>query len=95
MSGDVNPAHVDEAFARSDMFRKVIAPDIWGGALIPAVLGPGLSGPATIHLNQSLSFRRPVGLGDTVTVRVTVHEKRAEASACSSIANALIRMAKR
>ncbi len=77
MSGDVNPAHVDEEYARSDRFHKVIAHGMWGGALISAVLGTELPGPGTIYLNQSLSFRRPVGLGDTVTVRVTVREKNA------------------
>ncbi|MBV8512898.1 MAG: bifunctional enoyl-CoA hydratase/phosphate acetyltransferase, partial [Xanthobacteraceae bacterium] len=78
MSGDVNPAHVDEAFAKTDQFHKVIAHGMWGGALISAVLGTELPGPGTIYLNQSLSFRRPVGLGDTVTVRVTVREKLPE-----------------
>ena len=78
MSGDVNPAHVDAEFARSDLFHKVIAHGMWGGALISAVLGTELPGPGTIYLNQSLSFRRPVGLGDTVTVRVTVREKKPE-----------------
>lgn len=75
MSGDVNPAHVDADFAQSDVFHKVIAHGMWGGALISAVLGTELPGPGTIYLNQNLSFRRPVGLGDTVTVRVTVKEK--------------------
>lgn len=75
MSGDVNPAHVDEEFAKSDPFHKVIAHGMWGGALISAVLGTELPGPGTIYLDQSLSFRRPVGLGDTVTVRLTVREK--------------------
>lgn len=79
MSGDVNPAHVDEEFARSDLFHKVIAHGMWGGALISAVLGTELPGPGTIYLNQSLSFRRPVGLGDTVTVQVTVREKKPKA----------------
>lgn len=78
MSGDVNPAHVDEEFAKSDLFHKVIAHGMWGGALISAVLGTELPGPGTIYVNQSLSFRRPVGLGDTVTVRVTVREKKPE-----------------
>ncbi len=78
MSGDVNPAHVDEEFAKSDMFHKVIAHGMWGGALISAVLGTELPGPGTIYLNQSLSFRKPVGLGETVTVRVRVREKKPE-----------------
>ena len=78
MSGDVNPAHVDEAYAKSDMFHKVIAHGMWGGALISTVLGTQLPGPGTIYLDQSLRFRRPVGLGDTVTVTVKVAEKSAE-----------------
>ncbi len=78
MSGDVNPAHVDEDFARSDVFHRIIAHGMWGSALISAVLGTELPGPGTIFLDQSLSFRHPVGLGDTVTVRVTVKEKTAE-----------------
>lgn len=75
MSGDVNPSHVDAEFAASDMFHKVVAHGMWGGALISAVLGTELPGPGTVYLNQSLSFRQPVGVGDTVTIRVTVTAK--------------------
>jgi phosphate acetyltransferase len=75
MSGDVNPAHVDADYAQSDIFHKVIAHGMWGGALISALLGTELPGPGTIYLNQNLSFRHAVGLGDTVTVKVTVIEK--------------------
>ncbi|WP_347311812.1 bifunctional enoyl-CoA hydratase/phosphate acetyltransferase [Defluviimonas sp. SAOS-178_SWC] len=77
MSGDVNPAHVDEEYAHSDMFHKVIAHGMWGGALISAVLGTELPGPGTIYLDQNLKFRHPVGIGDTVEVRVTVAAKDA------------------
>ncbi|MCV2891903.1 bifunctional enoyl-CoA hydratase/phosphate acetyltransferase [Lentibacter sp. XHP0401] len=77
MSGDVNPTHVDENYASSDMFHKIIAHGMWGGALISAVLGTELPGPGTIYRNQSLSFCRAVGLGDTVTIRVTVTDKDA------------------
>lgn len=75
MSGDVNPAHLDVEYAKSDMFHKVIAHGMWGGSLISAVLGTELPGPGTIYLNQSLNFHKPVGLGDMITVRVTVKEK--------------------
>jgi phosphate acetyltransferase/phosphate butyryltransferase len=78
MSGDVNPAHVDEAFAKSDMFHKIIAHGMWGGALISTVLGTQLPGPGAVYLGQSLRFRRPVGLGDTILVTVKVTEKDAE-----------------
>ena len=78
MSGDVNPAHVDEEFAKSDMFHKIIAHGMWGGALISTVLGTQLPGPGAIYLSQSLRFRRPVGLGDQITVTVKVTEKDEE-----------------
>ncbi|HTV34329.1 MAG TPA: bifunctional enoyl-CoA hydratase/phosphate acetyltransferase [Methylocella sp.] len=75
MSGDVNPAHVDSEFAKSDMFHKVIAHGMWGGALISTVLGTELPGPGTIYLGQTFRFMRPVGLGDTITVTVKVTQK--------------------
>ncbi len=89
MSGDVNPAHVDPDYAKTDMFHGVIAHGMWGGALISAVLGTELPGPGTIFLNQSLKFMAPVGLGDTITVRVEVSEKTEKGKrvklACSCI----------
>jgi len=78
MSGDVNPAHVDLEYAKTDMFHGVIAHGMWGGALISAVLGTELPGPGTIFLDQSLAFKAPVGLGDEVTVRVEVIEKQSK-----------------
>ena len=77
VSGDVNPAHVDAEFAKSDMFHKVIAHGMWGGSLISTLLGTELPGPGTIYLNQSLRFLAPVGLGDTVTALVKVVAKEA------------------
>lgn len=74
MSGDVNPAHLDAAYADGTEFHHVIAHGMWGGALISAVLGTRLPGPGTIYTDQSLHFRRPVAIGDTITVRVTVAE---------------------
>lgn len=75
VSGDVNPAHVDAEYAQDDIFHKVIAHGMWGGALISNVLGTQLPGPGTIYLDQTLKFHKPVGIGDTVTVRLTVIEK--------------------
>ena len=76
MSGDVNPAHVDAEYARTDMFQGIITHGMWGGALISAVLGTELPGPGTVFVDQSLRFETPVGLGDTITVRVEVTEKQ-------------------
>src|SRR5579875_533446 len=78
MSGDINPAHVDETFAKSDMFHKVVAHGMWGGALISTILGTQLPGPGTVYVSQSLNFKGPVGLGDTITVTVRVTEKKPE-----------------
>lgn len=75
VSGDVNPAHMDSEYAEHSMFHHIIAHGMWGGALISAVLGTKLPGPGTIYLGQSLRFRRPVSVGDTITTRVTVTEK--------------------
>lgn len=76
LSGDVNPAHLDEAYARDTPFHKVIAHGMWGGTLISTVLGTRLPGPGTIYVGQQLHFVRPVSLGDVITVTVTVKEKR-------------------
>jgi acyl dehydratase len=76
LSGDVNPAHLDEAYARETPFQKVIAHGMWGGTLISTLLGTKLPGPGTIYVGQSLRFMRPVNLGDILTVTVTVKEKK-------------------
>jgi phosphate acetyltransferase len=75
MSGDVNPAHVDPDYARSSLFREVIAHGMWGGALISTVLGTEFPGPGTIYVDQTLHFSRPVTIGDTITVTVTCKQK--------------------
>src|SRR5271157_5754866 len=78
MSGAVNPAHLDEPYAKASLFHRIIGHGMWGGALISAVLGTKLPGPGTIYLGQDLRFRKPVGVGDTVTVTVTAKEKQPE-----------------
>ncbi len=76
VSGDVNPSHLDPGFATTDMFHTIIAHGMWGAGLISAVLGTKLPGPGTIYVSQSLRFLAPVAVGDTVTTRVVVREKR-------------------
>lgn len=75
MSGDVNPSHVDEDFAKSSRFQEVIAHGMWGGALISSVLGTQLPGPGTVYLGQTLSFKAPVRLGDVLHVSVRAIDK--------------------
>lgn len=71
-SGDVNPLHVDEAYAAKTMFRGRIAHGLLPGSFVSAVVGTQLPGPGTIYLSQTLSFHRPTRIGDTVTARVEV-----------------------
>ena len=75
MSGDISPTHLDPEYAKSFAFREIIAHGMWPGVLITTVLGTELPGPGTILLDQSIHFTRPVRLGDTVTVTVTVKQK--------------------
>ncbi len=77
LSGDLNPQHIDPAFAASTRFHGVIAHGMWGGALISAVLGTRLPGPGTIYLGQTLRFLAPVKLGDRLSIRVEVTAKDA------------------
>ncbi|HVI27427.1 MaoC/PaaZ C-terminal domain-containing protein [Hansschlegelia sp.] len=77
VSGDVNPAHLDRAYAAGDMFHHVIAHGMLGAALISAVLGTRLPGPGAIYLAQDLRFLAPVSIGDAITATVTVTEKHA------------------
>lgn len=78
VSGDVNPSHIDAAFAATGLFGQVVAHGMWTAALVSAVLGTKLPGPGTIYLGQDLKFLKPVALGDTITATVTVREKRAD-----------------
>jgi len=78
VSGDVNPAHMDEDYARQERFQGIIAHGMWTGALISTVLGTRLPGPGTIYIEQDLRFIRPVRVGDTVEIRLTVAEKPAD-----------------
>ena len=75
MSGDVNPTHVDVEYARSSEFREVVAHGMWSGTLISTLLGTEYPGPGTVYVGQTLRFHRPVTIGDTITVTITVSQK--------------------
>jgi len=76
ITGDSNPAHVDEDWARESLFGARIAHGMLVASLISRVLGVELPGPGTIYLSQSVKFLKPVFFDDTVTARVEVTEKR-------------------
>lgn len=75
VSHDYNPAHLDHDYAENTVFQGVIVHGMWTAALISAVLGTKLPGVGSIYLNQTLSFRRPVKVGDTITATLTVTQK--------------------
>ncbi len=74
VSGDVNPVHLDAEFAAGTRFGERIAHGMLTGAYISAAIAIELPGPGTIYLGQSLKFRLPVTLGDTVTVNLEITE---------------------
>ena len=78
VSGDTNPVHLDQEFAASTMFGGRIAHGMLSAGLISAVFGTRLPGPGSIYLSQTLKFKAPVKIGDTVVARVTVKELKTE-----------------
>lgn len=76
VSGDVNPVHLDAGFAAGTVFGERIAHGMLTGAFISAALAMELPGPGTVYLGQSLRFRLPVKIGDTVTVTLEVTDKQ-------------------
>ncbi len=74
VSGDCNPVHLNDEFAKTTMFEGRIAHGMLSAGFISTALGTRLPGPGTIYLSQNLQFRAPVRIGDTVTAKVTVRE---------------------
>lgn len=79
VSGDKNPVHLDEIYAATTPFKKRIAHGMLTASLISAVLGTKLPGEGAIYLGQTINFKAPVYLDDTITATVTVtklHERK-------------------
>lgn len=76
VSGDVNPVHLDPAFAATTPFGECIAHGMLSGAIISAAIAMELPGPGTIYLGQSLRFSLPVKAGDRLTVKLEVTDKK-------------------
>lgn len=74
ISGDINPAHLNEEYAKETFFKGRIAHGILTGGLISAVLGVQLPGPGTVYISQTLNFLAPVRFGDTITATAKVKE---------------------
>lgn len=74
-SGDQNPLHLDDTYAATTPFKQRIAHGMFTGGLISAALAMDLPGPGTIYLSQDLQFKRPVCIGDELSIVLTVVEK--------------------
>ena len=78
ITGDFNPAHVNESYAQGTFFKTRIAHGMLTAGLISNVLANQLPGPGTIYLRQELNFRAPVGIGDTITAHAEIIEIMAD-----------------
>lgn len=78
ISGDFNPAHLNDAEAKKGMFGARIAHGMLSAGFISTVLGTELPGTGTIYMGQELRFVKPVYFGDTVTATCTVIDKNEE-----------------
>lgn len=78
VTGDFNPLHMDEEYARKTRFGQRIVHGVFSAGLISAVLGNQLPGPGSIYLSQQVEFLAPVFIGDTITATVEVVSWRPE-----------------
>jgi len=79
ISGDTNPVHLDDDFAAGTQFKQRLVHGMLTAGLISAVLGTKLPGPGSIYISQSINFRAPIFINDTVIATVTVakiHERK-------------------
>ena len=76
ISGDTNPVHLDDDFAAGTQFKQRLVHGMLTAGLISAVLGTKLPGPGSIYLSQSINFRAPVFINDTITATITVAKIR-------------------
>ncbi len=74
ISGDFNPLHMNEEFAKTQMFGKRVVHGAFSSALISAVLGTHLFGPGALYASQKVVFKKPTFIGDTLTAVATVKE---------------------
>ncbi len=76
ISGDNNPIHLDDEYAAETRFGKRLVHGILTSGMISAVLGTQLPGPGSVYIKQTINFRAPVYIGDTITATVTAKKIR-------------------
>lgn len=74
ITGDLNPAHINEVYAKNTVFKGRIAHGLFIGGFISTVIGTKLPGPGSIYREQKLTFLAPVRIGDTITARVEISD---------------------
>ena len=74
ISGDHNPIHMSDEYAQNTRFKKRMAHGLMSASFFSALFGTKIPGPGCLYVSQSLQFKRPVYLGDTVTATVIVKE---------------------
>lgn len=74
VTGDLNPAHINEEYARKTFFKTRIAHGMLLAGFVSTVIGNKLPGPGTIYVKQELDFLAPAHMGDTITARVEIKE---------------------
>jgi 3-hydroxybutyryl-CoA dehydratase len=72
VSGDTNPIHLHDGFARTTRFGQRIAHGMLSGSFISAVIGTKLPGPGSVYISQTMNFMAPVLIGETITAVATV-----------------------
>ena len=72
ISGDRNPVHLDEQYAEKSRYKKRIAHGLMTASYFSALFGTKIPGEGCVYVSQSLNFKRPVYIGDTVTAIITV-----------------------
>jgi phosphotransacetylase len=77
-AGETGPVWLQEVYVTDDMLREVVAPLLWGGALISWVVGTQLPGPGSVYRGQTLRFHKALKVGDSLQVTVTVTAKNSE-----------------
>ena len=78
ITGDLNPAHIDEEYAKKTFFKTRIAHGMLTAGFVSTIMGTRLPGPGTVYISQQVKFLAPVHIGDTITARAEVSEINTE-----------------
>ncbi len=78
VTGDLNPAHINESYAKNTFFKGRIAHGMLLAGFVSGVIGMKLPGPGSVYIRQELKFLAPARIGDTITARVEITQMQSE-----------------